>query len=259
MPLISAILRLGHKYELQGLYDQAMDYLTTYYTISFDAWADGLNTAQWQPDPVDAITAINLARLTNTTSILPSAFYICANLEHAVLRKAHLGDGPTGRLTEDDYSLVLEIKACLILENVQTARLFLFHLPPGAQVCSNRWGHRRCVAVWSKAYGVEWLRDRTVPHPVGCARALGSWAANVDSLPLSVAAQAARPSRSGFLQIFQFVDEDWWWRRWWRSDDNTLCRGCRDYLEARDREVRRKTWRKLPEFVRLTIEDWDKA
>lgn len=66
MPVISAsIIRLSHKYGFKGLYDKAMGYLTTYYTTSFDAWADRHNATQWRPESrVHAITAINLAWLT---------------------------------------------------------------------------------------------------------------------------------------------------------------------------------------------------
>ena len=251
MPFVSAIVRLGHKYELQGLYDQAMDRLTTYYTTSFDAWANGLNTAQWQPDPVHAITAINLARLTNTTSILPTALYICATLDREVLDEVLLGDGRTERLAEHDFHLVLEMKDCLTLENVQNGGLLLWHGPPCAQ---NRWGYRKCTAVWSKACTHErLLSDRDAPHPLVSVRALDSWVANVYSLPAEAAPPA--PLGSGFLRIFG--GSDWWW--WWQRSDGTLCRECRDHLEAHDREIRRKTWRKLPEFVGLTIEGWDEA
>ena len=41
------------------------------------------------------------------------------------------------------------------------------------------------------------------------------------------------------------------------SPQRSLCKGCKGHLQVRDREVRRQIWKRLPEFVGLTIENWD--
>ncbi|KAI1791600.1 hypothetical protein LXA43DRAFT_889084 [Ganoderma leucocontextum] len=232
---ISAIIRLDHKYELKGVYNQAMGYLTTYYTTSFDAWVDGRNSVPWKPEPVHAIRAINLARLTNATSILPAAFYICATRGPDILHGFPHGDadadGSTGveRLTPADLRLCLEMKVRLADENAHTAFL-LFRPPDDAQVCSN--SLRYCADVWRKL--LEHAGLSKAPHPVASERALDSWMENADCLPRWPLEGAYDPAA----------------RR-------TLCGGCVAHLQARDRELRRQVWGRLPELLGLTIENWD--
>ena len=52
--------------------------------------------------PVHAIGAINLARLTGTTSILPCAFYHCCTLGGAVVDGWKREDGSVERLSDED-------------------------------------------------------------------------------------------------------------------------------------------------------------
>ncbi|TBU53880.1 hypothetical protein BD310DRAFT_961760 [Dichomitus squalens] len=234
---ISAIIRLDHKYELRGMYEQAMSYLTTYYTTNFDAWADGRNATDWQPKPIDAIGAVNLARLTNTTAILPSAFYICATLGPDLARGMKREDGSVERLSPEDMVLCLQMKERLATENAHTA--FLLFRPAGAQNCSNPSGHSYCAELWRKL--LEYSGLSKAPHPVASSRALDSWVENADSIPAS----AVQPTPMGpYMLSFS-------------SPSRALCKGCRNHLQTRDREFRRQIWRKLPEFVGLTIENWD--
>ena len=249
---ISAIIRLDHKYELKGLHDRAMSYLTTYYTSNFDAWVDGRNAAQWQPDPVHAIGAINLARLTNTTSILPLAFYICATLGSDLARGFTHSDGSVERLTHEDMCLCLEMKARLAAENAHTAFL-LFRPAPAPRHCSNSAEGMYCADLWRKL--LEQAGLGKAPHPVASERALDSWLANADCSPASTCTGTSAstpgpphpfgPPASFSTYMFSY------------SPPRTLCKGCRSHLEVRDRELRRQIWRKLPEFVGLTIENWD--
>ncbi|KAI1791598.1 hypothetical protein LXA43DRAFT_889101 [Ganoderma leucocontextum] len=208
---VSAIIRLGNKYQLKGLCDQAIGYLTTYYTTSFDAWVDGRNAAQWQPDPVHAITAINLARLTDTEAILPLAFYICATLGPDLVRGSLLEDGSTEQLTPEDMRLVLEMKVRLAAENAHTA--FLLFQP-------------------------------RAPHSVASERALDGWVANADSLPV------ISPTPMAGFPVIYILGRGYF-------ADRRLCKACWNHFEARDRELRRQVWGKLPEFLGLTIEGWD--
>ena len=234
---ISAIIRLDHKYELKGMYEQAMNYLTTYYTTNFDTWVDGRNAAQWQPDPVHAIGAINLARLTNTTSILPLAFYICATLGPDLVRGFIRADGSVERLSADDLRLCLEMKARLAAENAHAAFLLL---RPAAQHCSNASGHMYCAELWRKI--LEHAGLSKAPHPVASERALDSWLENADCLPA--------PAPPGPGVTFSMYMSSY-------SPQRSLCKGCKGHLQVRDREVRRQIWKRLPEFVGLTIENWD--
>lgn len=82
---ISAVIRPSHKYHVADAQWQALSTLKLYVTDDFDDLQtfneDGLFLK-----PFDAIAAINLSRLTDTTSILPLAFNICAVLELDLVR-----------------------------------------------------------------------------------------------------------------------------------------------------------------------------
>ena len=230
--LISAIVRLDHKYELTGLYDQVMNYLTSYYTTSFDAWTNYKRTLSWSPEPIHAICAINIARLTNTTSILPAAFYMCATLGPDIALGAPLEDGSTEHLTPEDMHLVFELKTRLAAENARAA-FFLFQART-AQACSGNVWRGNCTTAWNEL--LERAGEPEAPHPIASERALDSWMWNTEwpRVPLIERFEGRAPERHP-----------------------SLCNGCMDRLRARERGMRREVWRKLPKFIGLTIENWD--
>ena len=245
MALISSTIRLGHKYALEDLYDQAMGYLTTCYPTSFDVWTENGNS-QWQPDSIHAIRAINLARLTNTISVLPAAFYVCATLGPDIAHGLPLEDGSTEQLTPEDMHLLLDMKARLLTENTRTA--FLLFQPPRNPLCTmDSFTKGMCRRAWHKLLEQAGLSEPTVPsHTIASSSALDSWVPNVDCLPTF----APTPPPSG--PTFQITGKGWY-------HPTRLCKQCRDYLGVRDRELRREVWRKLPVFLGLTIEGWDAA
>ncbi|PIL33066.1 hypothetical protein GSI_04515 [Ganoderma sinense ZZ0214-1] len=128
---ISSILRLGDKYHLApSLLMEAKNHLMTYYTTSFEAWADRCNALRWQPQPLDAIRVINLSRLLDIPSVLPTAFYICANIDPEELRYGStLEDGSIREtLTPEDQFLVAQMRSCLVAENANNT-FILFQAP----------------------------------------------------------------------------------------------------------------------------------
>ena len=80
---ISAIIRLAHKYHIQDVLDQGILALAEYFTDDFDTWMADKNVITFQPR--EAIAAVNLARLIDKPSLLPTAFYECALLGGGVL------------------------------------------------------------------------------------------------------------------------------------------------------------------------------
>ena len=237
---ISAIIRLDHKYELKGLYEEAVNYLTSFYTTSFDMWVDNRNAVYWRPDPAHAIRAINLARLTNTPSILPTAFYTCATLGPDLVHGFLMSDSDLfrERLTPDDLRLCLELKARLAAENARAA--FLLFRFPGTQVCQNTSSQGYCAEVWRRILEQAGVANEKVPHPVASERALDSWVADADCVPATMVV----PTPGNVMLVPTFPQR-------------TLCAGCRNHLQVRDREVRRQVWSRLPELIGLTIENWD--
>ena len=78
-PVLASLIRMGHKYAVQDVLDNALARLKRYYTTDFAAWQDSAARARYvlSNDIKDAFVAIELARLTNTQSILPTAFLEC--------------------------------------------------------------------------------------------------------------------------------------------------------------------------------------
>ncbi|RPD58575.1 hypothetical protein L226DRAFT_146930 [Lentinus tigrinus ALCF2SS1-7] len=235
MDFISAIIRLDHKYELKGLYDQAMGYLTTYYTTNFDDWLEGRNATEWRPEPIHAIGAINLAHLTHTHTILPLAYYICATLGSNLPVGYARPDGTMERLSPDDLRICLDLKARLTAENVHSAFLLLRY--PGQQHCSNSQAYTSCSELFRRL--LEHVGLSKGPHAIASDRALDSWMDTIDSYT-----PPATQNVSPYMVMYQ-------------TQSRSLCKGCRAFVQNREREMRRQIWRKLPEYVGVTIDNWD--
>ncbi|RDX49031.1 hypothetical protein OH76DRAFT_1351508 [Lentinus brumalis] len=113
---ISAYARLGHKYQIDHLVSQAVDYLKDHFTDHFDKWCkrdyvpEGFRT-------VHAIGVVNIARLTNCDSILPIALAVCCTLDvKHLLRGFKRQDGTREKLCEDDLVRCLRAKETLMQE-----------------------------------------------------------------------------------------------------------------------------------------------
>ncbi|KAI9061883.1 hypothetical protein FKP32DRAFT_1604601 [Trametes sanguinea] len=220
--LLSAVIRLDHKYELVSLYAEAINHLTTYYTMDFNAWISGENAKKWKPKPIHAIGAIALARLTNTLSILPTAFYeLCALGPSALLNGYISSSGTVHRLPESDLELCVRMRDSLTLMNTRVAFILFKHNQreclsgPNTSTCSNT------IRTVLEQSGLGKL-----PHSVASRRALESWLPNFD-------AYLASPGMK------------------------SLCNKCRSDIETREKALRHQIWCKLPEILDITIDGWD--
>ncbi|KAH9930974.1 uncharacterized protein B0H18DRAFT_120286 [Fomitopsis serialis] len=93
----AALVQLGHKYQLDIAEAEGLRLLKTVFTTSFRDQPDIIyrsfdssgrqqtvqSVVRYQDR--DAITAVNLARLTGEWSILPTAFYLCCQLKAETL------------------------------------------------------------------------------------------------------------------------------------------------------------------------------
>ena len=79
--ILSSLIRMAHKYAVQDVLDHALSRLKKYYTNDLAAWRDAATRARYvQAEDVHAFGVIELARLTNTPSLLPTAFLTCTTL-----------------------------------------------------------------------------------------------------------------------------------------------------------------------------------
>ncbi|KAI0820485.1 hypothetical protein BC628DRAFT_1422821 [Trametes gibbosa] len=108
---VFSVVRLAHKYQIDELQRQALACVQEYYTTRFDLWEskgsrDDVSFAT-SPLPTYAVGAIALARLTDTPSILPLAFYDCYRLGARVLDGWTHEDGSVERLSDRDLRTCL--------------------------------------------------------------------------------------------------------------------------------------------------------
>ncbi|GBE89173.1 hypothetical protein BKA93DRAFT_738634 [Sparassis latifolia] len=120
---VAALVRLAQKYQIEDLRDEALDCLKTYYTDEFAVWEVGMsrrcNISNMNVRMRDAVAAVNLARLTDTISILPVALYLCCLLpSHLLLRGIRREDGEVEKLSMDDLERCLEARMELLKANL---------------------------------------------------------------------------------------------------------------------------------------------
>ncbi|KAM5539632.1 hypothetical protein V8D89_006741 [Ganoderma adspersum] len=104
---ISAIIRLAHKYNVWDILDQAIAALQDHFTTDFASWDSGTNQGVIKVRFQQSIGVINLARLLDRPTLLPSAFYKCALLGSAVL------DGYRREDRSVEHLLLEDVKRCI--------------------------------------------------------------------------------------------------------------------------------------------------
>ncbi|OCH85378.1 hypothetical protein OBBRIDRAFT_316186 [Obba rivulosa] len=92
-------MRLSHKYGIENLKDQALGCLKAAFTTRFPDCQCVLNYILDHPllefSICDAIAVIQLGRLTDTTSVLGFAFFLCTYLPPEFIAEGFTRDGHT--------------------------------------------------------------------------------------------------------------------------------------------------------------------
>lgn len=133
---ISASIRLGQKYQIKRLYDQAVQYLRGIFTTDFNKWALlGSMYPQTFNDGY-AIGVVNLARQAGELSMLPTALLACIALGANVIRGFVREDGTREHLSDDDLGLC--IAAQRPLYTASTAAVLHTFAPGASPTCKNK-------------------------------------------------------------------------------------------------------------------------
>ncbi|PIL26531.1 hypothetical protein GSI_12289 [Ganoderma sinense ZZ0214-1] len=99
---ISAVIRLAHKYHIPSIQEQALRALQAYhFTSDFDVYF-GPPKNHISLHNIQHIGAVNLARLTDTPLMLPSALYGCCHIGGRLLDGWTREDGTVEHLSTDD-------------------------------------------------------------------------------------------------------------------------------------------------------------
>ncbi|KAH9916590.1 uncharacterized protein BXZ73DRAFT_81038 [Epithele typhae] len=199
---------------------RALDLLREHFTSDFDVWEDDEHREPLtgvDEDRTCAIGAVNLARLTNTPSILPLALYLCARLGGDVL-KGWTHNGTTEHLPQEDLERCINARARLTSENTAgVSRALSF----GGWLCAGM-----CQAVLRHVHTqvlAEQVEDRKWTCDALGARDRDRGRAVEDAL-----APAGRH----------------------------LCGRCQWKVRTWHEVYRRHVWRTLPEIFEVEVEGW---
>lgn len=114
---LSYRIRLAHKYSIDDLLEQSLEELKRHFPTTLSAW-----DAVPREYSARAITAVNLARVTETPSILPSALYICCQLpEDTLLSGTAHPDGTSETLSREDLVRCLAARLQLCQSQMSVA------------------------------------------------------------------------------------------------------------------------------------------
>ncbi|RPD55035.1 hypothetical protein L227DRAFT_332951 [Lentinus tigrinus ALCF2SS1-6] len=125
--VLGSLVRMGHKYQIDTILQEALRRLETIFTNDFDAWDlhQGRSATLVSLHPEHAIEAVNLAQLTGRTAMLPSAFYMCGLLEvDTIMNGVTRADGTAERLSTHDLQRCIMGKMVLIKHDAEIMAKF---------------------------------------------------------------------------------------------------------------------------------------
>ena len=133
--VLCSLVRMGHKYAILKVLNDALSRLKRYYTSDLSIWSDRSRRAEYVSVSFnDYLQAIEVAYLTNTSSILPSAYLDMANLVDTDILKLSDCDGQYQcGLTPKLVQRVVVEKAAIIAN--MTSRMISLHTAVPALEC----------------------------------------------------------------------------------------------------------------------------
>ena len=224
-------MRLGHKYQIDHLVEQALAYLRTVFPNKLKRWREAVAEMSGPreqeifryslPFPDEcAIGVVNIARLTGCASILPGALLICCTLHEELVHGFEREDGTREMLSEDDFMRCLLAKPRLMVAAVQT----LFH---AFQPLYMRFPPEHCSSTRGCNEGLQ-----TLFHCLG-------------RKPFVV----ATPDPFWDWDDYVAVHDPYW---------EDICRSCRNCLKRRFFASQQELWSDLPNIFNIEVEGWEK-
>ncbi|KAI0370980.1 hypothetical protein BV20DRAFT_1035611 [Pilatotrama ljubarskyi] len=216
---LSACIRLGKKYQCDQVVRLSLDYLKKWFTETSDAWfnvGDTIDPPQFQR--IHVIGVVNLARLADAPSLLPTALMLCCTLGAEIVDGFTREDGTRETLSPEDLGRVFAAKAKLLRFHLRaTHQLFQEEVAPG---CARS---RVCAGVLSRLLG-KVVDDEGLFNDL---RWSSDWDYYVDAN--EVAADCRRE----------------------------LCSRCYEMVtESRAREIRTQLFNDMPSMMGVTVENW---
>ncbi|CCM05799.1 uncharacterized protein FIBRA_08033 [Fibroporia radiculosa] len=225
----AALIRLGHKYHMERIRDAALDRLKTCFPAQLLQWEaiienSGSNEMEFDADPTYGIVVVNLARLTDTPSLLPIGLYLCCLLDmDDLVDGCHYEDGSFDQLDSEDLKRCVAGKSHLMyLRGLSIYRVFR------NSVSSNCFNKQTCSATLEtllpkarKAYAA--INGTAVLEPASNGAIMTLSAADV------------------LISLMIHVN----------GTPGRICIHCHEMLEQRDRGRRNVVWKELPKLMQL--------
>lgn len=237
--MLAALLRLAHKYQIDKLRDGALARLKALYVDDFMSYViEGLETYPWLTfDRLDPFKVVQLARLTQTLTLLPAALYLCCADRifeyHTPARAAalradnnhHNDTGSTGpehkelvyRMPQDDLVRCLAARPSLMHAGL---RVFAETMTADSVGCTSRLTCNRALNFAFKNHSKWTLLSEDCEADVRCL-----W--------------------SSFVHLEVAITEG-----------HELCHACFTYYKQRDLTARQRIWNNLPSYFDLDIPEW---
>ncbi|PIL33283.1 hypothetical protein GSI_04733 [Ganoderma sinense ZZ0214-1] len=214
--VLASLIRMADKYLIDDVLDEAISRLGKYYTTDLAAWQDPDGRARYVTTvPEDALTVVQLAWVTGTPSLAPTAYLTCVALStrcwgqpESVFRY------PLAGLSSQDMAFVLEGKGRLTQAAATRALTLLSALP--SLRCTTR---DACTAVREE--------------PLAALREDGR-------LPVALSDEDA----------FRPIAERMWPEPHWGA----FCESCRQALSRTDAREMQSLWDDLPSQFRIGID-----
>ncbi|KAH9922083.1 uncharacterized protein B0H18DRAFT_1019051 [Fomitopsis serialis] len=135
--IVASLIRLSHKYQIDHIRNAYLSRMRSCFPTSLETW-DAVNRDLGSPVMEfcrkDAITAVNVARLTETDSMLPSALLTCCLMEtECILNGVRRIDGTLDRLSPANIIMCLDARQTLLHKAFSTRMEILLPLAASPQ------------------------------------------------------------------------------------------------------------------------------
>ncbi|PIL26527.1 hypothetical protein GSI_12285 [Ganoderma sinense ZZ0214-1] len=122
---LHAAFHLAHKYQCPDVEARALFALKKYYTANFTQYTsfDEVEISSLRKPPMRAsIAAVNIARLTETPSMLPYALYLAATCEGCMVDGYKRRDGSVEYLSSEDLRSCIDVRGALAREHASLVK-----------------------------------------------------------------------------------------------------------------------------------------
>ncbi|KAM5544921.1 hypothetical protein V8D89_001819 [Ganoderma adspersum] len=229
-PVLAALARLSHKYQLDQLLAAVIHRMKGTFTTQLDVWEQSGRfcwISALRLDSTYTIEALNLFRLLDRPEMIPVALYECCQHGPAfLLQGTTRKDGVTQEsLSPSDLELCFQVRGELVRATVHlltelcesyTARLLQASSSPSCSSPAMCLGSLKTLL--EKCH--ENLRDCIFPDPL-------------DSYYIAM------------LDNVVYNEE--------------LCGACADVFQAECSQLRKKIWASLPRLMKVEVAEWDSA